>query len=1214
MKFYVRKSEKWQEVQVEINPTLTKALDTTNDSFSCILKATDDGKPYSPMTLFKVEYDDETEQVFVIQNDSVSIFSLNPKVYKHNLTVVQYRYVMHKQLVRNTVFNQPKIKNQKLYAALTSVHSLGPNDTSTYAICYYDGVNPVGWYDSVKINSHTKVKNATLIWKLFAEVRDNDANKYLEQMESLGQLYNYNAQLKNTVNFHIYDTKTNITIYTFYIDDYTLNTKTVQNEITAAINQYISQHGDANISLMYFIGNNNQGDSETMSFATAVDPSITLYNLANKVVLQCEIELELYNYTMFDVLNTLLQQNSLISSNYGSKREAPFYIKESGELYDLLTTTYPPETMTFTQATWFDVLTEIFKFYDAGFRFEFAEIITGPESTLPVFYLEIEYYNDRKNEITKDFSGLTINHSDKDFNNGKVAFYQNAVQKVSINSLNTRSTMLGVPQDSGYEIVLPKPIYDIEHLSMKINGSYDLFDSGNVTVNMNLDITPFVVSNEIWSVLDKNDDILYSINQRTTINFERGSKSINLSSYYRALFNIKNSFMESVITIAFNRFFGFSQQPNNLNPHFKASVGDALGTDWAAQKFNITYLTENNGRAEMETVVNKYRGSEIVNQNDGLIDLNKLGLNILGESLKNGEPTLTATYKITDWESVPKEGDYITYNNETWVVNIVNCKVVKDGYYQCTIEFSKNFNALSLRVHTDKEKRLTNISKSLAVMSEDNYIDYIYVDDQNANIPFETIPLDTNVLLDGLKDTFGYRDVGQNSYSFSLDVQTSEWTKYGGPVTLEVEVDRTKPIEMVIDNIRGGSYRTFGKSLAGVTLQSYSIANTIPGYNNTINFDNNYNAGQPLGIVGSFYGTIYFYNDDPSTEKTTITFTESGVASETFWVYRYYYDAQDFIGKNVSNITLSGFDGISKVNWNESIGYFYIYLRTTTQPTQTFNLTISFTYTTPNSKTVDVATLKVGSKNLYLPLTKYGFGNSICFEMQMEDSISAGNLLTVASGWFGSNKYFSQATPYTDDEGWADILTINFNYVTPTGQSMGIGNYPLLTDETTIQIEQQSVTLTLLEKLGSINNLRYYKKPNEIFALNYEWCFLPYNYNDFFIGSKFINENAFTMLEKMASKTYYLVYGGSEKYSILDIKGHGTNRMKANLIPTLTNQNKVNLAIIPAQLISNPISTNVWAIVDENNDIYFAGNTNSIFSNDSSNTKVITFTTRRSRL
>ena len=60
------------------------------------------------------------------------------------------------------------------------------------------------------------------------------------------------------------------------------------------------------------------------------------------------------------------------------------------ELYELLKNTYPPDTLTFTQCTFYDALTEIFRFYDAGFKFNYYG---------DGFILDIEYYNNPERKL-----------------------------------------------------------------------------------------------------------------------------------------------------------------------------------------------------------------------------------------------------------------------------------------------------------------------------------------------------------------------------------------------------------------------------------------------------------------------------------------------------------------------------------------------------------------------------------------------------------------------------------------------------------------------------------------------------------------------------------------------------------------------------------------------------------------------------------------------
>ena len=221
-------------------------------------------------------------------------------------------------------------------------------------------------------------------------------------------------------------------------------------------------------------------------------------------------------------------------------------------------------------------------------------------------------------------------------------------------------------------------------------------------------------------------------------------------------------------------------------------------------------------------------------------------------------------------------------------------------------------------------------------------------------------------------------------------------------------------------------------------------------------------------------------------------------------------------------------------------------------------------------------------------MMKYGAGNCICFETQLNDPINAGNqLLNSQSGWWSGQKYFSQATPYTDEEGWADKLSIYFltNYDTN-------GTYPKITNYSIF---------------SSITYLQYFKKPNETFALNYELCFLTlYNkvshIKELFVGSAFMNNNVYTLNEKIYGKKFYLKYtlesdNDSFQYSVLDIKGHGTHLSAISGVNISNETYYINVGF----KTSTTINAKTWAIVDENNDIYIASNTPKTFNDSNSN-------------
>ena len=1128
----IYRNSQWVTLNVEKLPSLVKAHDTTNDTFSCVLKANTRDLPIEPMTPFRITNDDDSVDLMWVLNDSVSVFSLNPKTYKHSLTIVQYRYFLNKHLVRNTVFNQPRKTIQKLYLAASNQIEKRADDYQFKAFTTGTYLNI--WYDPIIMNSHTKVKNATINMKLYG-VRLTKADQRYEliQIQKLSELTFLNTRLKSDVKIVLVDTteEPSITeLLTIDIEDYFNNTQ-VSQDIIDTINWHMRSHTRAKLGLFLKVNGTNH-DSGTygawdLAFAEAIDdtqnPSSSSYDALLNITIQVDIEIELYNYTMYDVIKTLRDQYRLTyykNSTVKSKRDMLFYmpIADTDGLYELLTETYIPDTMNFTQCTWYEALTEVFRFFDAGFKFDENR------------RLQIEYYNDYEEDRTSDlkYTGRTMSHSDKGYSNGKVSYYQNAIQKVKAYHINTRSSMFGVPQDTEYDLVLPKPIYDIEKLTIKIlqtsarTDAVEIFKSATL-MDVDLDLTRFVLNNELQSSLPKEWDTITvyggsELKQENTLPFERNSNIIHLSTSYQAAFNIKRYMLENVIRQAWLRFLGIPGETAEVTVGY-------ISKNYAEQYFNVEYTSEVNGRAEFQSIIPKYKGEELVNQSDSFVDLNKLGMNILGETLKDGEPTLVATCQFTDWENRPKEGQYIIYNGSRWIINVANYSVLKSGEYQCTVEFSKNFNALSLRIQSDKEKRLTSISKEKAVISEDNFVDYVYVDDESANIGGESIGLDISNIEEMLYCTFRQKN---------------------------------------------GVYTKI-QTIPNRTWDSVSYDGSLYEYVGSVSVDVD---GTPDSIIDI---SAKFYDPDTHTESQDVallTITKYAIISGTrinvLGLLRNYPDGQDV------------------------------------------EIQIKYEQYHYNPNTIDVATItndNIQDDNLYIPMIKYGFGNSICFELQMNDAISAGNDLLVSADWVpGVIVYFSEAVPYTDNDGWMDKVDIKFYTIAAAGKTYGIGRYPRLETQKTIDGNDAD----LLYELGSIEDLEYYKKPNEIFAFNYQWCFLPFDKDNFFIGSKFVNENGVTAYEKIKGKTFKLRYSVSgNKYAIMDTKGQGEGESDVSFDITDSANNKVKLRIITPTTIT---ASSSWAIVDENNDIYFASNNAATFTNDESTTKFITFTTRPNRI
>ena len=1025
---YVNSVWTWVETSVEIEPNLSRAWDTTNDTFSCVLGVNQDAEPYKPMTAFKIVDDNNQTTIMWIANDTTTIFSLSPLCYKHSLSLVQYRYFLNKHLVRNSVFNQPKISEQKLYTAINSQYKYYLSSGYFYEI-NNESDEMVYWADTKILNPHSKAKDVVLEYCFYyvrgTDEEDEDGDKVPVTLQKLTSniFPQMNATLRTNTYIRLCDANNNnYPICRINIFEYERNTKTpLPSSVVTALNTYIKSRGNTPVHL-YAQYNAELDTGETFidsnisqCFLKTIDPDLqgkVDTDIFKPIVLQVNISFDLYNYTMYDVIDTLLKQYKLEKYDGVTKREQLFNLPAIGtDLYNLLTTTYPPDTLSFTQATFYDALTEIFRFYDAGFKFDENKT------------LQIEYYNDPQEERNDiEFSGKSMSFSERNLNNGRVVYYQNSMQRVEIPRLPVRSTGLGTPEKNEYCIITPHPIYNLSKLTMIISGTGVVLcgsDGISTLNNMEIDLTPFIVNRNVWSVLDKINNPLTSsdyqhLYQEGTIPFDRGSNVINISTYHVDWANTQDLILKYVMDLSVRRFFGQPKQQASVTYTSFSSVANS----WHTQRFSIIYDTLVNGRLETKTLNDQYNGESIMNQSAGMIDISKLGLNILGESLKDGEPTLTVTCELTDWDNKIKEGDYIIYNGSKWVANVVNYKPIKDGVYSVTVEFSKNFNALSLRVNTDKEKRLTAISGEQAVVSEDSYVDYVYVSDNNMM-----------------------------------------------PIREETIFRGNTIVSMV--------GQTFGLPASSYEIKNIDLASTITyGSNGAVN-----------------------------------TFGNLG------WV----------------------------------------------------------------------------AGNIIIPLIKYGAGNCLCFEVQYDSPISAGNALGYSGGSYRSN-----AILYTDDEGWADWVTIRFhqNYNTI------YGNYPVLSSAPNVAI---------------IDRLKYYKKPNEIFALNYELCFLPIisQINSFFIGNAFIKNNFFVTSYKINRK-FYLYYSDDYAYSVMDQKGYA-NSTKVEI----TFSTQFTTTIVKLFVIANtntPILTEHWAICDENGDIYFASNNRRTFTKRAGTTTAIYFTTRRTKM
>ena len=252
----------------------------------------------------------------------------------------------------------------------------------------------------------------------------------------------------------------------------------------------------------------------------------------------------------------------------------------------------------------------------------------------------------------------------------------------------------------------------------------------------------------------------------------------------------------------------------------------------------------------------------------------------------------------------------------------------------------------------------------------------------------------------------------------------------------------------------------------------------------------------------------------------------------------------------------------------------------------------TFALNPQNNTRIDFATCETknydGSSNsafgkVWLPMVQYGAGNALCFEMAFNSPINANSNFQYNET---NNNWFSKYILYTANDGFADTFTINFYNQ--------IANYE--TDNLP-QVSNEMVSASYANNMGGFKDLHYYKKPNEIFAMNYELLCLPYNNEEIFIGENFIKYNGI-IGNAVPKQKLKLFISDTKLYSMFDKQALGTEQsgtFSISIFKTLNNSNRATYGLRihkdgKIYLLDKKIVS--WALCDENNEIYISANQN----------------------
>lgn len=770
MKFYIKENNSWVEHDILIAPQLIETFDESLDNFSCIIKLTNVDTPFEPDTLCKLELTDKT-LLFIVATDEVQLISRSSQYYQHNLTLVQNTRLLSKHLVRNSVFSQPARRYER----------------AMYSY-YCDGLGD-------KANTKTSLFNVAL-----------DRKRKLEKNQTFKVIINPYVLFNSNYKYNY----TSLSQFEYTTDGgatwYSLAEETVNINIT--LNLYNGEKEFQSVSVLaknvifgqpiYFDLSTVDSNIKSISFEISFGNNLTIrpivYNEQYYVTcnLLATLEVKTYYFTMYDIVQTLKKQT----------KTDLYIVVSNSELGLLLKDTIAPN-LTFTSSTLFDCLTEIFRFYDATFTINEEGI------------LDIEYLNQNRNAITKDFTNKSLTIKEDEYNRGLVNVFENALIEQEELCI-PKNTTLGVVEESNWVLELSHDIQEI--LSFEFLLPAHSIKGGDTT-DTYIDLTNYIVEQELYSQLPQYIDNKQNI---TTIRTQ-----YNCFGYSGNRISIGGSFKKwgwGKDEKALDWFYG-----NWVKIAYYGAVNEtALSSiEYSEVKVRIKYLSRTNGRLRIENDMTRYKGEMLVNQSQGYVDTNKLGLNILGLSLKLGNPTLSLTQKICSWGDRIIKGDIYTYQNANWLANSVRYTFYND-FIQVSVDFVKNYNALSQRVQVNREKRLSNISNELTIKAEENILEYVYV--ARYNDTSEDLYIDRTYLYSFIAAAFGY----DFSYSTNIDFACIDTYYESG--------------ELIVNNI----YMPLLKYAAGNTLCLEMSYNSPISAGNSTSF-NSSNGG---------YSQSVFYTDD----------------------------------------------------------------------------------------------------------------------------------------------------------------------------------------------------------------------------------------------------------------------------------------------------------------------------------------------------------------
>lgn len=727
------------EIQCEVLPLETQTQDETLDTLSFSL-VSDQATQYAPMQSLSIENDDGSVDYFVLTADSVEPMSLKIGKYRHSITCVESTRELSKHMVRNSVFSQPASPFKVGHCLLSSCASPRVQEGTEYY--YEDKFTQLGPSKGraipISLSAREKCSRAFLTLDAqFAVMPLGDSmlspatvNSDCKTLQEISDLVPSPSYITSDLGLEIVYTKNGVsdteplTASGLGSGQILFNTQMECPRIAELLNDGYAVHVRPTTDYMF---------STKMYYGSTTHiPFFTV---------DFKIKAETYYHTAYDVLDLLIKRQRLTRVSAGTEIGRPdlFSLPQSGELYDLLKRTIAPNFI-FTQNTMYECVAEVFRLFDAIFTMDGNKV------------LGITYFNDRGEDVSPKITGRVVALGEERRANGLISYYQDARQELTFPSelgyAPPRSSRIGVPAQGDHDLVVNFPIDSVIECMMQVTftiminvnpGPASSFDNKITVQNYKLDVTRYIWEESLWSGYLDTTSTLQTADpgvavQNNSVYFSKGDNKVKLGYTYTASWGVTYYPFGNMMNCALWYALGWQNVSNTSDN--KVIYPNSSTPDWELVKMRLKYYASLDGRLKIESIENKYDGDMVVDQSNGAVDLNKLGLNILGLSLKMGEPSFQANVKPTTWANRIKKGDVLTFNNQKWIANVCSYTFIGNGLYKGSVSFVKNYNELSLRKTLLREKRLSNVSKALTQKSEDNLIEYCYYSTEEDDMGF----------------------------------------------------------------------------------------------------------------------------------------------------------------------------------------------------------------------------------------------------------------------------------------------------------------------------------------------------------------------------------------------------------------------------------------------------------------------------------------------